>query len=76
MIRYRSISLYRNIISWFMNYPMYKNSLFVANKYLPELRQINTMPLVLIIKRTSKRCIKLLGINTATLYSQQLCHLG
>ena len=48
----------------------------MANKYLPELRQINTMPPVLIIKRTSERFIKLLGINTAALYSQQLCHLG
>lgn len=34
----------------------------MANKYLPELRQINTMPIVLIIKRTSKRGIKVLGL--------------
>ena len=34
----------------------------MANKYLTELRQINTMPLILIIKRTSKRGIKVLGL--------------
>lgn len=60
MIRYRSISLKHYKLVYEIS--MYKKRLFVANKYFPELRQINTMPLVLIIKRTSKRCIKVLGL--------------